>query len=111
MQKLRVAPGHLLAIPLSRSFAVAKVVYVSKLFRDIMGLRVQSRSYPDLPEAISLSYEWLPGLLYTATLAVPRHWKVIGQAAVTAEELSATRRIVEVRVFELDHDCGPASEE
>ncbi len=104
--------GDLLAVPLDRDhFALAKVIFVSSYFKDLIALRLfkQVLTAPRLPSA--WNSDMVGPILYTSSKGLSRGWTVVGNHQVTDVEGLMTKRIVGGGIWVKDEELGPVSDE
>ena len=95
--KSAVKPGDLIEIKSGESSLVAKVIYVSAIYKDVMALVPQGRPGKD-------------AVIYTSARAVGSIWPLVGHESVTPMEIKLTRRIVADKIFVADEEVGIASD-
>ena len=107
---MKVKEGDIFTIPGTSNFGVAKVIYLSEYFKDVILIKLYQVSYDSqvdisIPEGAEFS------LYYTGIDSVKKgKWEYLGCEAVGAEEKQLTKRIVGGDVWIEDQHLGTASE-
>lgn len=106
-----VSVGNIYAIPSGEKFAIAKIIYLSNFFKDVIQIRFFERSskIPKLPvDDLNLVNS---RLIFTGLDSIKRGgWILIGNEAVSENEQLLSRRIVGGDVWIADDHLGPASD-
>jgi hypothetical protein len=105
----RAREGDIFRIPLpSGASGIAKVLYVSKRYRNVMLLGVAAGA--DISEVAAVEADFSAGLFYTSVEA-PAYlgWHCIASTPVSFAESQLSRRIVGGEVWLGDVEIGPAS--
>jgi hypothetical protein len=114
LTKKKVELGGLYAIPGDGQFGLAKVIYVSKYFRDVILIRLYKKAYAELSGmAHELPAEDADSALYYTGAGVIRagSWPYLGVQPVSDKERALSKRIVGGGVWIEDNHIGPASDE
>ncbi|GLR00033.1 hypothetical protein [Dyella mobilis] len=102
--------GDLIAIPSDDRFGVAKVLFCSEYFSEVILIGLFRRTFampnsPDIP-----LIEGPMDLYYTGDSSIATGaWPVVGHQALLPGESSLSRRIVGGDVWDEDRHLGPAS--
>ncbi len=103
--------GSIIAIPNAHGFGMAKIIFNSSYFKDMILIKLFHVCASDL-DALQTDPE--PdgfNLYYTGIKAVRiGRWPVIGKSPVTADELLLTKRKSAGEIWIEDNHLGPASE-
>jgi hypothetical protein len=116
-KKTRVRAGDILLIPVTRdAFAIAKVYFVSKVFKRMMILGINIDKTVDAtwkPGTLPTSF---PTIAYALTTAIDKPedsmfrtggpWKLVGHDPTPIPK-EVTHRQVAGRIYEYDEDIGP----
>jgi hypothetical protein len=114
LTKQKVELGGLYAIPGADQFGLAKVIYVSKYFRDVILIRLYKKAYAELDGmAQELPAEDADSVLYyTGGGAIKNGtWRCVGGQPVSEKERALTKRVVGGGVWIEDNHIGPASDD
>lgn len=102
--------GDLLAIPLEAGTGLAKVIFASSYFKDVILLKLYKTRLSDgrAPQPPDFGGDF--DLYYTAQDPVRKgRWRIVGSEAVSATEVALTKRTSGGEVFIEDRHLGPAS--
>jgi hypothetical protein len=114
MSAIKVELGGLYIVPGSDRFALAKVIFKPKDFRNVILIQLHREAYAtflDVKPALS-SIKNDANLYYTGDAAIKSGcWKIIGVEAISEAERSLTKRIIGGSVWIEDKCIGPASAE
>jgi hypothetical protein len=107
----RAAVGDLIAIPALGKWALAKVLFVSRHFKNIMLISLMSELLgdpDDLPDGLRHLESGVT--FYTASVGFgKRGWRVVGSSDVSSEEVHKSLRIVAGEVWVRDELLRQAS--
>ncbi|MGH8049805.1 MAG: hypothetical protein ACREPB_03995 [Arenimonas sp.] len=110
MNELNV--GDMIAIPSGERFGLAKVIYVSEFFRNVILLRLFRTTYRDPNVKEFPDAEALADLYYTSSDPVTEgRWAKIGVQQILTSENLMSKRTVGGDVWIGDEHFGPASEQ
>ena len=99
-------------IPGGGKFGIAKVIYVSKFFRNVILLRLFHKTFATPEQAEAPTATAPSDLIYTGKGAIkPGEWIYFGEQPQHPSERDMTRRIVGGDVWVEDEHLGPASEQ
>jgi len=113
LSKKQVELGGLYAIPGVDKFGLAKVIYVSKYFRDVILIRLYKEAYASLDDMgqESPTQDADSVLYYTGGGAIKAgSWRYLGGQPVSEKERALTKRIVGGGVWIEDNHIGPAAD-
>jgi len=105
--------GDVIAIPTAKAWVLARVLYESSYFKDLILLQVAMREVGEPTTAVTACEHHEPVLLvYTGKRGIEkRKWRVIGKKDVDPEELEHSLRVVAGGVWKGDSYLRPASSE
>ncbi|WP_431476621.1 hypothetical protein [Massilia eburnea] len=104
--------GDLIAIPSGDRIGLAKVVYTSDFFRNVLLLRLYRKTYPNLDINELPAVEELSDLYYTSSDPVTEgRWTKVGFQPISEAEKLLSKRTVGGDVWIGDEHLGPASEQ
>lgn len=110
MNKVNV--GDMIAIPSGDQIGLAKVVYSSDFFKNVLLLRLYRKTYPDLEIKEFPEVDAKSDLYYTSSDPVTEgRWKKIGFQPISGIEKLLSKRTVGGEVWIGDEHLGPASEQ
>lgn len=103
--------GDMIAIPSGDKFGLAKVLYASEFFRNVLLIKIFREIYPDA-NIKQLPTIDAPGeLFYTSSdPVIEGRWTKIGVQEVSDAEKKLSRRTVGGEVWVADEHIGPASD-
>jgi len=102
--------GDLLAIPLGEGAGLAKVIFASSYFKDVILLKLYRKRLPDGREPDPDDFAGEFDLYYTAQNPIRKgHWLIVGSEPVSAAEVGLTKRTSGGEVWIEDRHLGPAS--
>ena len=103
--------GDLIAIPSAGRFGIAKVLFCSEYFAQVVLLGLFRRSFDAVESPDIAVLNWPMDLYYTGSSPIAAGlWPVVGYQALLAGESSLSRRIVGGDVWDEDRHLGPASQ-
>jgi hypothetical protein len=109
---MNLTPGDVIAIPVAGQFGLAKVIYCSEYFKDVVLIRLFKVTYPSLDVEVVPDFNSDADLYYTGADPVRKGlWKKVGFQAVSEAEKLMSKRIVGGDVWVADKHIGPASEQ
>lgn len=107
----KCSAGDLLIIPLDEGAGLAKVIFASARYKDVILLKLYKRRFFGGKEPKDSEFYGDFYLYYTGQDPVRKgRWHVVGSSPVSAAELALTKRISGGEVWIEDHHLGPASE-
>ncbi len=107
---MTVKEGDIFSIPSESNFGVAKVIYCSEYFKDVILIKLYKVSHAS-QEIDSLPVNEEYQLYYTGKDSVKKgKWTCVGCEIVDSDEKKLTKRIVGGDVWKEDQHIGPASE-
>jgi len=107
---VKSSAGDLLAIPLEEGAGLAKVIFVSSYFKDVILLKLYRKRLTDgrAPEPADFGRDF--DLYYTAQTPVRKgRWAIVGSEPVSAAEVALTKRTSGDDVWIEDRHLGQAS--
>lgn len=107
---MKVMQGELFFVPGDINFGLAKVIYCSEYFKDVILIKLYDRSYTSIDdEALTGSDEFK--LFYTGKDSIKKgKWHRLGTENVSPDEELLSKRIVASDIWIKDDHIGPASE-
>jgi len=103
--------GDLIAIPCNERWGLAKIIFLSKRYKDVIHIKLYRQTYPDKVVASGTEANLLFDLYYTSGKPIKRgEWIIIGHSEVSSDELAMSKRIVAGSVWMEDIYIGPASD-
>src|SRR5689334_15568015 len=112
MSKQKVAEGDLFAVPGGEAFGLAKVIFISSHYRNLMLIRLFPER-ADGPNALPIpDPKARSELCYTGVDSAQKgEWVHVGQQDVTGQERAMTKRVAAREVWIEDTHLGPATEQ
>lgn len=112
MGKHRVNVGDLYAIPSGQVFGLAKVIFRSLRYKNVILIRLYHERASD-PQGLRAPDPKAHSALYYTGIQAAQHgsWIHLGQQVVTVEELSMTKRVSAGEVWIEDTHLGRATEQ
>lgn len=108
---MKIKEGGIFLIPGVSKCGVAKVIYLSEYFKDVILIKLYRTSYSN-QETVSIPDDAEYSLYYTGIDSVKKgKWKYTGCESVNASEKQLSKRIVGGDVWVEDQYIGIASEE
>ncbi len=111
MTSKKTVVGDIILIPIESSFKPAKVLYVSKYYKDVilLGIYKNSVSSQEMPADLPDEFEVL---LYTSKAPIQRkRWLYVGHEELKPTQTNLDLRVVAAELWQGDNCLGPASEE
>lgn len=112
MSKQKVEQGDLFAVPGGKVFGLAKVIFVSSYYKNLMLIRLYPERARD-PQALQIPDPTARSELYYTGVdsAKKGKWAHVGKQEVTDKERAMTKRVAAREVWVEDAHLGPATEE
>ena len=108
---MSLKPGDVILIPAAHHFGLAKVIYCSEYFKDVVLIRLFKTAYSDSNIEVLPSAGAEADLYYTSADPVRKGlWKKVGVQPVSEAERLMSKRIVGGDVWLEDKHIGQASE-
>jgi hypothetical protein len=105
-----ISVGDLIAIPSGARVGLAKVIYVSQFFREVVVLKLYRKTLPSKAKH-SPSAEDEADLYYTSSAPIlSGRWKIVGFEPVSDTEQVMSKRTVAGDTWVADECLGKASE-
>lgn len=103
--------GSFVAIPAGDKRVLAKVIFASTYFANVIAVKVYAGAIASEPPDLSNADEAGFTVFYTSGKPVKsKRWPIVGKADVSADERELTRRTAGGEVWVEDQYIGPASE-
>lgn len=111
MTKVNATAGAIISIPCDNSYVIAKILYVSKYFKNIALLKVyKHRLSVDKPFSDSFTKSSFE-LVYTGVDFIKKgRWKIIDSKPLSDTEEKLMKRVVGGDVWDADSCLGRASD-
>ncbi|WEK58319.1 MAG: hypothetical protein P0Y52_01915 [Candidatus Brevundimonas phytovorans] len=107
----KVSEGDVIAIPTASMVGVAKILFVSKYFKDMILIRLLSTRFLSVEAARSADLKGFQELIYTAVDPIRKgRWVVVAHQSVSDEERAMSKRTSGGEVWLQDTHLGPASD-
>jgi len=104
--------GDLIAIPSGGRFGIAKVLFCSEYFAQVVLLGLFRRTFEVVESPDIAALKGSMDLYYTGSSPISAGvWPVVGHQTLLLGESSMSRRIVGGDVWDEDRHLGPASEQ
>lgn len=108
--KKDVLVGDVVLIPAAGGFAVAKVLYLSHYYKNVVLLGIAKHKVQDLN--FTSAPRDFDARLYTSQVPIQEgRWSVVGNLPLTQKEVGMAKRIVAGDVWLEDQNLGPPSEQ
>ena len=108
----KLAAGDMVAIPSGDRYGLAKVVYASEYFKNVVLIKLYRTTYRDANIKNFPDGEVLADAYYTSSDPVTEgRWTKIGFQAISDAEKLMSKRTVAGDVWIADEHCGPASKQ
>lgn len=104
------AQGALVALPSDGGVGLAKVIFASSYFADVILIKLFRKRIAARRKATEADFDGPFDLYYTSASPVKsRRWQVVASQNVSGEELALTRRTSGGETWIEDRHIGPAS--
>ena len=108
---IKVTEGDVVAIPAGSMVGLAKVVFMSRYFKDTILLKLMSERFPSVEAAQTADLQGSHELIYTGVVPIRKgRWTIIAHQPVSDQERTMSKRTSGGEVWLEDVHLGPASD-